>query len=86
MSLQGAIFDDLSFKDHKKSLDDNDSVVFLNPRESENGYFVETGWTSIGNVSNRTVLQARRGRRGWSTSSTAMGSPGEKTPLFCAIL
>ena len=49
LSLQGAIFDDLSFKDHKKSLDDNDSVVFLNPRESENGYFVETGWTSIGN-------------------------------------
>ncbi len=49
LSLQGAIFDDLSFKDHKKNLDDNDSVVFLNPRESENGYFVETGWTSIGN-------------------------------------
>ncbi len=49
LSLQGAIFDDLSFKDHKKNLEDNDSVVFLNPRESENGYFVETGWTSIGN-------------------------------------
>jgi len=50
ISLQGGIFDDLSFKGYRKSLDKEDSVIFLNPRESEDGYFVETGWTSIGNT------------------------------------
>ena len=50
ISLQGGIFDDLSFKDYRKDLDKEDNVVFLNPKESENGYFVETGWTSIGNT------------------------------------
>ena len=50
ISLQGGIFDDLSFKDYRKDLDKEDNVVFLNPKESENRYFVETGWTSIGNT------------------------------------
>ena len=48
ISLQGGIFDDLSFKAYKEDLDKEDNVVFLNPKESENGYFAETGWTSIG--------------------------------------
>ena len=50
ISLQGGILDDLSFKDYKENLEKEDNVVFLNPKESENGYFVETGWTSIGNT------------------------------------
>jgi len=49
ISLQGGIFDDLSFKNYKKDLDKEDNVIFLNPKESEDGYFAETGWTSIGN-------------------------------------
>jgi len=49
ISLKGGIFDDLSFKSYKQDLDKDDNVVFLNPRESKNGYFVETGWTSVGN-------------------------------------
>ena len=27
----------------------NENVQFLNPSEIENGFFVETGWTSINN-------------------------------------
>ena len=50
ISLQGGIFDDLSFKSYKKDLNKEDNVIFLNPKESEDGYFVETGWTSIGNT------------------------------------
>ncbi len=50
ISLQGGIFDDLSFKGYKEDLSKDDKVIFLNPKESEDGYFVETGWTSIGNT------------------------------------
>jgi len=49
ISLKGAVIDDVSFKNHKQNILDNQNVVFLNPQETENGYFIETGWTSIGN-------------------------------------
>ena len=49
ISLKGGIIDDVSFKKYKQNLKDKKDVVFLNPQNTENGYFVETGWTSIGN-------------------------------------
>ena len=49
ISLRGGLIDDISFKNHKQNLEDGKNVVFLNPQETENGFFVETGWTSIGN-------------------------------------
>ena len=49
ISLKGGIIDDVSFKNHKQSLEQNDNVVFLNPKQTIDGYFVETGWTSVGN-------------------------------------
>ena len=49
ISLRGGLIDDVSFKKHKQNLKDKKNVVFLNPQETEKGYFIETGWTSIGN-------------------------------------
>ena len=49
ISLKGAIIDDLSFKNYKKDLLSEENVVLLNPREIEDGYYIETGWASIGN-------------------------------------
>ncbi len=49
ISLQGATFDDLSFKNYKTTLDSEENVVFLNPKETKDGYYIETGWTSVGN-------------------------------------
>ncbi len=49
MSLQGAIIDDISFKKYRKNLENNLNVEFLNPAQTENGFYVEAGWTSLGN-------------------------------------
>ncbi len=49
MSLEGGLIDDVSFKKHKQNLENNLNVEFLNPAQTENGFYVETGWTSIGN-------------------------------------
>jgi len=49
MRLEGALIDDISFKKHKQNLENNLNVEFLNPSQTENGFYVETGWTSIGN-------------------------------------
>ena len=50
--MQGAIIDDLSFKNYRKELGSDKKVVLLNPKETEDGYFIETGWTSVGNKIN----------------------------------
>ena len=47
--MKGAIFDDLSFKKYQKKLGSEEKVIFLNPKDTIDGYFIETGWTSIGN-------------------------------------
>jgi YidC/Oxa1 family membrane protein insertase len=49
ISLEGGIIDDLSFKNYREDLNSKKNVTFLNPKDTDNGYFVESGWASIGN-------------------------------------
>ncbi len=46
ISLIGGLIDDLTFKKYTNTLNGNDNVVLLNPKKSENGYYVETGWAT----------------------------------------
>ena len=48
ISLQGAIIDDIVFKNYKKELESDEQVIFLNPKNSSREYFVETGWAASG--------------------------------------
>ena len=43
------MIDDISFKKHKQKVEDSKNIIFLNPSDTENGFYIETGWTSIGN-------------------------------------
>ena len=49
INLKGAQIDDISFKKHKQEVEGDKNIIFLNPAETENGFYIETGWTSIGN-------------------------------------
>jgi len=49
ISLQGAIIDDIIFKNYKETLNSENKVIFLNPKNSSEEYFIETGWASGGN-------------------------------------
>jgi YidC/Oxa1 family membrane protein insertase len=44
--LKGAIIDDLTFKQYNTELDSNENVVLLNPRNIEDGYFIESGFVT----------------------------------------
>ncbi len=44
ISLEGSLIDDLIFKKYTETLDSDQNVVLLNPKESKNGYYIETGW------------------------------------------
>ncbi len=50
ISLEGGLIDDISFKKHKQKVGGKKNIEFLNPTQSENGFYVESGWASIGNV------------------------------------
>ena len=49
ISLQGAIIDDITFKNYKETLNGENNVTFLNPKNSSKEYFIETGWAASGN-------------------------------------
>ena len=50
ISLEGGLIDDISFKNHKQKVDGKKNIEFLNPLQSENGFYVESGWASVGNT------------------------------------
>ena len=46
ISLKGATIDDLTFKGYNTSLDSDEKVTLLNPRNVEDGYLVESGFVT----------------------------------------
>ncbi len=46
ISLVGAHIDDLTFKKYTETLGGEDNVILLNPKKSQNGYYIETGWAT----------------------------------------
>ena len=46
ISLKGAAIDDLTFKEYNVELNGNEKVILLNPRNVEDGYFVESGFVT----------------------------------------
>ena len=49
ISLQGAIIDDVIFKNYRQTLNSETNVTFLNPKNSLKQHFIETGWAAGGN-------------------------------------
>ena len=46
IALKGALIDDITFKKYNQTLGTNKKVTYLNPAETNEGYFVETGWAA----------------------------------------
>ena len=46
IALKGAVIDDLTFKKYTTELNSKQKVILLNPRSMEEGYFIESGWSS----------------------------------------
>ena len=46
ISLIGSSIDDLTFKNYTNTLNGDDNVILLNPKQSNNGYYIETGWAT----------------------------------------
>ena len=46
IALKGALIDDITFKKYNEALGSDKKVTYLNPEETREGYFVETGWAA----------------------------------------
>jgi len=44
ISLKGAAIDDLTFKEYNVALDSNEKVTLLSPRNTKDGYLIESGF------------------------------------------
>ncbi len=86
ISLKGALIDDITFKKYNQTLGSEKKVTYLNPRITNNGYFVETGWASnnIESVSlpNKDTLWKVKGNNKLSTSSPVIIEWDNKSGLI----
>ena len=46
LSLEGAVIDDISFKNYKKNVLGEENIIFLNPKGTEKANYIESGWVS----------------------------------------
>ena len=74
ISLKGAIIDDLTFKQYNTELESNKNVILLNPRNVEDGYFLESGF-----VTSDKNIDIPSSNSIWSVESN--GKLTEETPI-----
>ena len=48
ISLKGAAIDDLTFKNYNISLENDEKIKLLSPRNTKDGYFIESGFITSG--------------------------------------
>ncbi len=57
INMQGALIDDLTFKNYNVELNDNQKVVLLKPRKVDDGYFIQSGFvTNSENIETPSTL------------------------------
>ena len=77
LSLQGAIIDDIIFKNYNETLNGEKKVTFLNPRNSKKEHFIETGWASGGGEKIKLPLINSQ----WKINGNTTLTPGNPVTL-----
>ena len=76
ISLKGAIIDDLLFKNYNEKLEGKKKVILLNPRNTSDTYYLETGW-----VSNNKNIDLPNNKSKWKVEGNTKLSPGNDIKL-----
>jgi YidC/Oxa1 family membrane protein insertase len=63
ISLKGATIDDLTFKEYNVSLDSNEKIKLLAPRNTTNGYLIESGF-----ITTDKNIEIPNAKTNWSVS------------------
>ena len=76
VSLKGSIIDDLIFKKYKIKLDEPNPVVLLNPKKTNDGYYLETGW-----VTNNKNIEMPNSDTLWKISGNSNLAPNNPVTI-----
>jgi len=74
IALKGALIDDIVFKNYKSKIDSDERVTYLNPAETNDGYFVETGWASS-NIGKTSLPTAKTQWKVKGSNKLSEGNP-----------
>jgi len=66
ISLKGAAIDDLTFKEYNVSLDSNEKINLLAPRNATNGYLIESGF-----ITTDKNIEIPNAQTNWSVSGNS---------------
>ena len=66
ISLKGAAIDDLTFKEYNVSLDSNEKIKLLAPRNATNGYLIESGF-----ITTDKNIEIPNAQTNWSVSGNS---------------
>jgi len=66
ISLKGAAIDDLTFKEYNVSLENNEKINLLSPRNSTNGYLIESGF-----ITTDKNIEIPNAQTNWSVSDNS---------------
>ena len=77
ISLIGGVIDDLTFENYTQTLNGNDKIVLLNPKQVKNGYFIETGW-----VTNNKNIDLPNSKTNWKIDGNKKLSPNNPVKIF----
>jgi YidC/Oxa1 family membrane protein insertase len=74
ISLKGATIDDLTFKEYNVSLDNNEKIKLLAPRNAVDGYLIESGF-----ITTDKNIEIPNAQTNWSVSSNSKLT--DQTPI-----
>ena len=76
ISLNGGIIDDLTFKKYTTSVDNEEKVVLLNPKEIKTGYYIDSGWAI-----NNNEIEAPNNKTVWTIEGNNKLTPNNPVKL-----
>ena len=86
ISLKGALIDDITFKKYNETLGSDKKVTYLNPEETNEGYFIETGWAASNiqtiNLPNKETLWKVKGNSKLSAGNSVLIEWDNKSGLI----
>ncbi len=76
ISLEGALIDDLTFKNYTTKVDSKEKIVLLNPKETSIGYYIDTGWAI-----NNDEIQVPDNKTTWQVEGNKILKPNNPVKL-----
>ena len=78
ISLIGSSIDDLTYKKYTITKDGKDNVILLNPKNAENGYYIDTGWAT-----NNENIDLPNSKTIWEVEEKTKLTPNNPINLKC---